>query len=101
MYYLCEEYYKPIKVQYYTANCVRWVPRLTNKLDLRTRSRKGTHSHDGPYCTDWQFRLQVVHPTFQALQVSEPLHVLSSSSLIGCNPMFLPRVAARRGDLRS
>ena len=29
MHYLCEEYYKPGKVQYHTANCVRWVPRLT------------------------------------------------------------------------
>ena len=102
MYYLCEEYYKPNKVQYYTANCVRWVPRLTNKLDLRTCSRKGTHSHEGPYCTDSAIPcLRVIHPTFQALQVSEPLHVLSSSSLNGRHPMFLPRVAARIGALRS
>ena len=35
MYYLCEKYYKPITVQYYRANCVCWVPRLTS-LDLRT-----------------------------------------------------------------
>ena len=28
IYYLCEKYYKPITVQYYT-NCVSWVPRLT------------------------------------------------------------------------
>ena len=35
MYYLCEKYYKPITVQYYIANCVYWVPRLT-LLDLRT-----------------------------------------------------------------
>ena len=35
MYYLCEKYYKPITVQYYIANCVSWVPRLT-LLDLRT-----------------------------------------------------------------
>ena len=34
MYYLCEEYYKPVTVQYHTANCVRWVPRLT-LLDLQ------------------------------------------------------------------
>ena len=33
MYYLCEKYYKPITVQYYTANCVTWVPRLA-LLDL-------------------------------------------------------------------
>ena len=35
MYYLCEKYYKPITVQYYIADCVSWVPRLT-LLDLRT-----------------------------------------------------------------
>ena len=32
MHYL---YYKLITVQYYTANCVSWVPRLT-LLDLQT-----------------------------------------------------------------
>ena len=35
MYYLCEEYYKPITRQYYIANCFIWVPRVT-LLDLRT-----------------------------------------------------------------
>ena len=35
MYYLCAKYYMPITVQYYVANCVYWVPRLTS-LDLRT-----------------------------------------------------------------
>ena len=34
-YYLCEKYYKTITVQYYTADCVSWVPRLT-LLDLWT-----------------------------------------------------------------
>ena len=29
MYYLCEKHYKPITVQYYIADCVSWVPRLT------------------------------------------------------------------------
>ena len=29
MYYWCEKYYKPIIVQYYIANYVSWVPRLT------------------------------------------------------------------------
>ena len=33
MYYLCEKYYKPVTVQYYIADCVRWVPKLT-LLDL-------------------------------------------------------------------
>ena len=27
-YYLCENYYKPITVKYYIANCVRWGPKL-------------------------------------------------------------------------
>ena len=35
MYYLCEKYYKPIITQYYIANCVSWVHRLT-LLDLQT-----------------------------------------------------------------
>ena len=34
MYYLCEKYYKPIKVQDYIADDVSWIPRLTF-LDLR------------------------------------------------------------------
>ena len=34
MYYLCEKYYKPITVQYYIADGVSWVPRLT-LLDLQ------------------------------------------------------------------
>ena len=29
MYYLCEKYCQPILVQYYIANCVNWVPRIT------------------------------------------------------------------------
>ena len=29
MYYLCGKYCKPITVQYYIADCVSWVPRLT------------------------------------------------------------------------
>ena len=29
MYYLCEKYYEYIIVQYYIADCVSWVPRLT------------------------------------------------------------------------
>ena len=33
MYDLCEKYYKPITVEYYIANGVSWVPRLT-LLDL-------------------------------------------------------------------
>ena len=35
MYYLCEKCYKPIAVQYYIADCVSWVPRLT-LLDFQT-----------------------------------------------------------------
>ena len=35
MYSLCEKYYKPITVQYYIADCVSWVPKIT-LLDLRT-----------------------------------------------------------------
>ena len=35
MYYLCVKNYKPITVQYYMADCISWVPRLT-LLDTRT-----------------------------------------------------------------
>ena len=35
MYYLCENYCKPITVQYCIANCVSWEPRLT-LLELGT-----------------------------------------------------------------
>ena len=34
MYYLCEKYYKSVTVQYYIADGVSWVPRLT-LLDLK------------------------------------------------------------------
>ena len=34
-YYLCEKYYHHITVQYYTADCVNWVPGLT-LLGLQT-----------------------------------------------------------------
>ena len=35
VYYLCEQYYKLIMIQYYIADPVSWVPRLT-LLDLQT-----------------------------------------------------------------
>ena len=34
-YYFCEKY-KPLSVQYYIADCISWVPRLT-LLDLQIR----------------------------------------------------------------
>ena len=40
MYYLCENYCKLIIIQYYIANCMSWVPRLT-LLDLPTHSWNG------------------------------------------------------------
>ena len=48
MYYLCQNYYQPITVQYYTAEHAKltlldW----TNKLGLQTRSWNGTQSHLG------------------------------------------------------
>ena len=49
MYYLCEKYYKPIRVQYYIADCVSWVPRLT-WWDLRTN---WTYEH--------ALRMELVH----------------------------------------
>ena len=35
MYYFCKKCYKPITAQYYTADYISWVPRLT-LLDLGT-----------------------------------------------------------------
>ena len=63
MYYLCEKYYKPITVEYYIADCISWVPRLTLS-DLRT---KWTYRHAlgtelicmwGTYCTEAEFQQQ-------------------------------------------
>ena len=34
VYHLCEKYYKSITVQYYTTDCISWVPMLT-LLNLR------------------------------------------------------------------
>ena len=50
MYYLCEKYYKPIATQYYIADWVSWVPRLTlsdltNKLDFWRCSQNWTHTY--------------------------------------------------------
>lgn len=44
MYYLCDKYCGPIIIQYYVANCMSWVPRLT-LLDLPA------HSWNGPVYT--------------------------------------------------
>ena len=49
---MCEKYLKPITVQYYIADCVSRVPRLTlldsmNTLDLRMHSWNGAHSYVG------------------------------------------------------
>ena len=41
MYYLCGKYYKPFIGQYYIANCVSWVPRLT-LLDWQMHSQNRT-----------------------------------------------------------
>ena len=61
LYYLCEKCYKPITVQYYIADCVSWVSRLTlldlqKKLDLQTCSGNRTHSYVGGllYSPCWQ-----------------------------------------------
>ena len=46
MSYLCEKYYKLITVQYYVANCVSLVPRLT-LLDFQMHSQNGTLAYEG------------------------------------------------------
>ena len=52
MYHLCKKYYKPITLQYFTADDVSWIFRvnfvgLTNKSDLQTHSQNGTHLYVG------------------------------------------------------
>ena len=51
MYYLCEKHYKPITVQYYTPDCVHWVPRhcwTCEQVGLKQmHSWNGTHSYIG------------------------------------------------------
>ena len=52
---LCKVYencYNPIKVQYYIAGCVSWVPMLT-LLDLWTCCQNRTHLHVGTYCASF------------------------------------------------
>ena len=47
-YCLCEKYLKPITVQYYIADCVSQVPRLTLlDSDVRMHSWNRTHSYVG------------------------------------------------------
>ena len=46
MHYLCEKYGKSITVQYYTANRVSWISRLT-LFDLRTNRTPWMHSWNG------------------------------------------------------
>ena len=42
----CEKYYKPMRIQYYIADCVSWVPKLT-LLDLQTPTWNEYHLHAG------------------------------------------------------
>ena len=46
-YCLCEKYLKPITVQYYIADCVSQVPRLTLLDSDLMHSWNGTHSYVG------------------------------------------------------
>ena len=63
MYDLCEKYYKPITVQYYIANFVSWVPRLT-LLDLQTNwtyeraLKMELIRMQGTYCSGIQWTLE-------------------------------------------
>ena len=79
-YYLCEKYYKPTTVQYYIADCVSWVPRLTlldlNKLDLRTCSWNGTRLSVGDI-------LYTVGEYYKAIQMNRyPLHAITIKDLV-------------------
>ena len=69
MYYFCENYYKPITVQYYIASCDSQVPRLT-LLDLQAHSWDETPSYVGDL-------LWLVYPVTQSLDQSEMCDVFS------------------------
>ena len=100
MYYLCEKYYKPITVQYYIANCVSWVPRLT-LLDLWTNwtyecplGMELVHVQ-GTYCIDsawvWTFSLLGWHEwpeEFTAHSLNPLGHNWSSWWVGAWNPKF-------------
>ena len=49
IHYLYEKYYKPITVQYYTVNCVSWVPRQTS-FNSRTALRTELVHMQGTDC---------------------------------------------------
>lgn len=50
LYCLCKKYYKPITVQYFTADCVSWISRAI-LLDLQiNRTYKHTHEWNSSVC---------------------------------------------------
>ena len=59
MYYLCVKHYKPIIVQYYIADCLSWVPRLT--LWNLTR----------------QMSVSVLHPDISHHHLADPFEISS------------------------
>ena len=76
MYYLCENYYKPVTVQNYIDNCVSWVPKLT-LLDLQANwNRAHLYNLQGTYCiTD--------------LVISTTVSILLNSIWLPCCPTLI------------
>ena len=76
MYYLCENYYKPVTVQNYVDNCVSWVPKLT-LLDLQANwNRTHLYNLQGTYCiTD--------------LVMSTTVSILLNSTWLPCCPTLI------------
>ena len=88
--YLCKKYYKPIIVQYYIADCVSWVPRLTllvlkRKLDLWTHSQDGTHWYGRG---DLLYYFLIKTWLFSSLKSNVCFrHISSVESYVGCQPI--------------
>ena len=76
MYYLCENYYKPVTVQDCVDNCVSWVPKLTLS-DLQANwNRTHLYNLQGTYCiTD--------------LVMSTTVSILLNSTWLPCCPTLI------------
>ena len=90
MIYLCEKYCKPITVQYYIADCVSWVPRVTS-LDLQigllwTCSWNGTHS----YVADiWILHRKYLFPSLLHYTLTSPQGKQSLNPIVGDSTLLV------------
>ena len=76
MYCLCEMYYKPITVQFYIANSVSWVLRLT-VLDLQIELMNALSEQNSFICRDL---LHLTFSTKRCPSVDEKIHTVANLS---------------------